>query len=128
MRYIITQSQLHTLIYKYLDGLFDEKNFKKETNPFDEVGKGRRIDMFDKRREKLLTYFWYGPGAYDDGTIHNGIGTLHIHHRIVDLIRRTFSIRESKAIDIVADWVSEKLGVDIDEISVYPNRASPPTY
>jgi hypothetical protein len=127
MRYVITQSQLHTLVYKYLDGLFAKNNFQKN-NLYGESGKDWRIDMFDKDGTNLLSYFWFGPGEYDDGTPHNGVGSLHVHPNIADFIRRTFSVREGKALDIVGDWVSEKLGGDIDEISVYPHRNNPPSY
>jgi hypothetical protein len=53
---------------------------------------------------------------------------LHIHPYIVDTLRQLINIRESKVVDIVADWFSEKFEVDIDEISIYPNRKNPPVY
>lgn len=128
MRYIITQSQLHSLVYSYLDEMFSNEDFRKENNPYVEDGGTWRVDMYNNKGKELISYFWFSPGKYDDGTPHNGVGSLHVHPEIADFIRNTFSMRESKAIDIVADWVSEKLGVDIDEISVYPNRNAPPIY
>jgi hypothetical protein len=41
------------------------------------------------------------------------------------MLKDTLSIRESKVLDIVADWVSETLGGDIDEIDVYPKKENP---
>ena len=129
MRYIITPSQFHKLVYSYLDKKFSNKDFRKETNSVNpSTEKYFRVDMYDSKGRNLITYIWFGPRKYDDGTPHNGIGSLHVHPDIADFIRNTFSVRESKAVDMVADWVSEKLGVDIDEISVYPNRETPPTY
>jgi hypothetical protein len=75
-----------------------------------------------------ITYFYYGPGEYDDNTPHYGVGMLHIHPDIVDTLRNMISVRESKVIDIIADWFSEKFGVDVDEISIHPHRKEPPVY
>lgn len=122
MRYIITQTQLHTLVYKYLNDIFSNKDFREEINPYVQDGSTYSIDMVSDEGEKLLTYFWYGPGEYDDGTPHNGVGSLHIHHNIVDMFVKMFSIRESKVLDIVADWVSETLGGDIDEVDIHPKK------
>lgn len=122
MRYIITQTQLHTLVYKYLNDIFSNKDFREEINPFFQDGSTYSIDMVSDEGEKLLTYFWYGPGEYDDGTPHNGVGSLHIHHNIVDMFVKMFSIRESKVLDIVADWVSQTLGGDIDEVDIHPKK------
>ena len=124
MRYVITPTQFHNLVYSYLNKMFGKKDFRKDV--IDD--ENWRIDMFDDKERELISYFWYGPGEYDDGTPHNGIGSLHVNPKIVDFIRSTFSMRESKVLDIIADWVSETLGVDIDEISVYPKRPTPPNY
>lgn len=124
MRYVITPTQFHNLVYSYLNKMFGKKDFRKDV--IDD--ENWRIDMFDDKERELISYFWYGPGEYDDGTPHNGIGSLHVNPKIVDFIRSTFSMRESKVLDIIADWVSETLSVDIDEISVFPKRPSPPTY
>ena len=128
MRYVITPTQFHNLVYGYLNEMFSKKDFRKELNPYVQDGGTWRIEMFDDNERELISYFWYGPGEYDDGTLHNGIGSLHVNPKIVDFIRSTFSLRESKVLDIIADWVSETLGADIDEISVFPQRPSPPNY
>ena len=122
MRYIITSSQLHSVVYKLLDNMFKDIEPKKEQNPSNE--NAYRIN-FGKAK---ITYFYYGPGEYDDGTPHYGIGSIHIHPDIVDTLRQIFNIRESRVIDVIADWFSEKFEVDIDEISVYPERKNPAVY
>jgi hypothetical protein len=121
MRYIITQTQLHNIVYKYLDNKLEDITTDKITNPHNP--KAYRIEMDDK-----IKYFYFGPGEYDEGEPHYGVGMLHIHPDIVDSLRQLIRIRESKVVDIVADWFSEKFGVDIDEISIYPNRKNPPIY
>jgi hypothetical protein len=128
MRYIITPSQFHSLIYKYLEDMFSEKNFKKEINPYVKDGNTWRVEMSNDSGKQLLAYFWYGPGEDDDGNPHNGVGSLHIHYQILDSLRGFFGIRESKIQDIIADWVSETLNVDIDEISIHPHRNGTPNY
>ena len=84
--------------------------------------------MFGENGRELISYFWYGPGEDDDGNPHNGIGSVHVHPEIVDTLRSAFSVRESKILDIIADWISETLNVDIDEISIYPHRKGSPNY
>jgi len=120
MRYLITQTQLHSIIYKYLDGMFEDVNPKKEVNPHNP--NAYRLELNN------IKYFYYGPGEYDDNTTHYGVGMLHIHPDIVDTLRNMISVRESKVIDIIADWFSEKFGVDVDEISIHPHRKEPPVY
>jgi hypothetical protein len=122
MRYIITQGQLHQVVYKYLDDIFGNSDSEKIQNPHNPDD--YRIEMGDD----LITYFYYGPGEYDDDTPHYGIGSLHIHPDIVDTLRKLIKIRESKVVDIVADWFSEKYNVDIDEVSIYPTRKNPAVY
>jgi hypothetical protein len=122
MRYFITQGQLHSIIYNYLDEKLENVTTDKITNPINP--NAYRIEMGDD----LITYFYYGPGEDDDGNIHYGVGMLHIHPDIVDTLRQLINIRQSKVVDIVADWFSEKFEVDIDETSIYPNRKKPPVY
>jgi hypothetical protein len=120
-RYIITQTQLHNVIYKYLDNMFEDITLNREINPYN--SDAYRLELGD-----YIKYFYYGPGEYDDGEPHYGVGMLHIHPDIVDTLRQMISVRESKVVDIVADWFSEKFDVDIDETSIYPQRKNPPTY
>ncbi len=128
MRYIITQSQFHTLIYKYLDGLFANEDFRKEINPYVKDGNTYSIDMFTDKGKELISYYWYGPGEYDDGTEHNGVGSLHIHQELVDSLRSKLTVRESKILDIIADWVSEKFNSDVDDATIYPKNPKPTNY
>lgn len=128
MRYIISPSQFHNLIYKYLDDMFSEKKFKKEINPYVKDGNTWHIDLSSDSGKNLISYFWYGPGEDDDGNIHSGVGSLQIHYNLLDSLRGFLGIRESKIQDIIADWVSETLNVDVDEISIYPARRGTPNY
>ena len=122
MRYIITQNQLHKIAYKFLDNMFKDVEPKKEQNPNNESA--YKIRLGDAK----ISYFYFGEGEYDDGTPHYGIGNLLINPDIVDTLRKLIKVRESKVIDIVADWFSEKFGVDVDETSLYPQRKNPTIY
>jgi len=126
MRYIITQGQLHQIVYKYLDNIFGNSDSEKIQNPHNPDA--YRIELKAPEKSETISYFYYGPGEYDDDTKHYGIGTLHIHPYIVDDLRRLIKTRETKVMDIVADWFSEKYQVDIDEISIYPERKTPAVY
>lgn len=120
MRYIITQSQFHNAIYKILNQNFGE--VEKEINPYDKTGDTYSLKIFDQEGNEFLSYFYFPPGTDDDGNPHDGIGNLHVHWKTDDMIRKIFSIRQSKVIDTIADWVSEKFGIDVDEVTIYPRQ------
>jgi len=122
MRYIITSSQMHQVVYQYLNNMLKDVEPNNKVNPLNP--NAYRIEMGDD----LITYFYYGPGEYDDDTPHYGIGSLHVHPDIVDTLRKLIKTRESKVMDMVADWFSEKYNVDIDEVSIYPTRKNPAVY
>lgn len=128
MRYIITSSQLHNLIYKHLDQIFSKEDFRKEINPHVKDGQTWSVDMYTDKGKNLISYFWFGPGEDDDGNPHNGVGSLHIHPDVVDPLRTMLKIRQNRLMDVIADWVSQKLNSDIDEIELYPNRNYVPNY
>jgi len=108
--------------------MFSKKDFRKKINPYVKSGGTYRIEMFNDSGREMMTYFWFEPGEYDDGEPHNGVGSIHVNPHIADSLRSLFKMRESKVLDIIADWVSETLEVDVDEISIFPNRKTPPNY
>lgn len=116
MRYIITPSQLHRIIYKYLDDMHSEKKVKREVNPYVESGKTYSLNILTDGGKVYLKYYYYEPGEYDDGSEHNGIGNLYISYKLLEPLRKLLSSRDTKIMDIIADWVSENFNIDIDEI------------
>jgi hypothetical protein len=128
MRYVITQGQLHRVVYKYLDNIFDGAEPVNIPNPYST--NAYRIELRSKKNKMNVTYNYYGPGTYDDddNTKHNGVGELSIHADLIDTLRELISIRETKVFDLISDWFSEKYNVDVDEVSIYPNRKKPPVY
>ena len=106
--------------------MFEDVNPKKEVNPHNP--KAYKLILGN------INYYYFGEGEYDDwgpggeGTKHYGSGGLQVHHNIVDDLRRIMKTRETKVMDMVADWFSEKYNVDIDEVRIYPTRKNPAVY
>lgn len=127
-RYIITDTQLHSVVYQYMDKLIDREKDKKESPWSDE---GYTMRLYDKDGINRLFYAWYAPGSSyddDDDTVHNGIGHLQVHPKIVDFIRTMFKVRETKALDLIGDWFTNRVNTEVDEIVIHPNRPTPPVY
>ncbi len=120
MRYIITQDQFHNAIYRILNQNLG--NVEKEINPYDKTGNTYRLNMFDQDGKEFLNYFYFPPGEDDDGNPHNGHGSIHIHWETDDMIKKIFSIRGTKVMDVISDWVSDTFGVDVDEAAIYPEK------
>jgi hypothetical protein len=110
-----------------LDNKLEDITTDKIINPHNP--NAYRIEMDDK-----IKYFYFGPGEYDDdgpfttATKHLGVGHLHVHPYLVDSLRGILNIRETRVLDMIADWFSEKYEVDIDDISIYPKRKKPAVY
>jgi hypothetical protein len=120
MRYVITKNQFHKVVYKILDDIIEEGGVKREENPYS--GGAYRIHMYNGDDEEIMVYFYYPPGEDDDGNPHDGHGSLQVNWIIDNKISKIFSIRQSKTLDIIADWVSDKFNVDIDEVVIYPKK------
>lgn len=120
MRYVITQGQFHSAIYKILNQ--NMGRVEKEINPYDKTGNTYRLNIFDQDGQEFLNYFYFPPGEDDDGNPHNGLGSIHIHWKTDDMIRKIFSIRGTKVKDVISDWVSDTFGVDVDEADIYPEK------
>jgi hypothetical protein len=124
MRYVITKDQFHNIVYTILDEMLDGGKVEKEINPYVKSGKTYRLNMFDVNGKEFMNYFFYEPGEDDDGNPHNGHGSIHVNWVVDDKIRKLLSLRQTKVLDIIADWVTDKFGVDVDEVDVYPKRPS----
>jgi hypothetical protein len=124
MRYVITKDQFHKIVYGILDELSEGGKVEKEINPYVKSGKTYRLNMFDKDGNNFITYFYYEPGEDDDGNPHDGHGSIHVDWTVNDKIKKLFSLRQTKVHDIIADWVTDKFGVDVDEVDVYPTKPS----
>jgi len=122
MRYVITKDQFHKIVYNILDEMMEGGGVKREENPYSNGA--YRINMYNSDDEVIIVYFYFPPGEDDDGNPHNGIGSIHVNWVIDEKITKIFSLRQSKVLDIIADWVTDKFGVDVDEVDVYPKKPS----
>ena len=120
MRYVITKDQFHSIVYNILDDLSEGGKVEKVDNPY--WKESYRVNLYDKNGENFITFFYAQPGEDDDGNIHDGHGSIHLHWKVNDTIKKLLSVRQTKVLDYVADWVSEKLNVDVDEVDIYPNK------
>jgi len=131
MRYIITTTQDHSIVYKFLDTLFKKRGERKTQNPLNPDA--YKIEL-NASGDLTLNYYYFGPGEYDDfcrgneSTKHLGVGRLQVHPYLVDSLRGILNMRETKVLDMIADWFSENHQVDIDEISIFPARKKPTVY
>lgn len=119
MRYIISPSQFHKLVYKYLDDIHSKGIVKKEINPYVKSGGTWRLDIFTDEGKSLLQYYWFEPGTDDDDVPHNGVGHLSVSKSLISTLNSHLSVRKTKILDIIGDWVSEKFNVDIDDVNEY---------
>ena len=117
MKYVITQSQFHKLVYGYLNKLVKSAEVVKENNKY---VKGGFSVMVKTNGEQQFTYQFTPEGeSWDDPTdkIYPDNGTLIIKNGIADDMTDLFGLRKSKIFDLIADWFTERYEVDVDEVS-----------
>lgn len=100
--------------------MIEEGTVRKEENPYSNGA--YRIHMYNEDDKEIMTYFYYPPGEDDDGNPHDGHGSLQVNWIVDDKIKKILSIRQSKVLDIIADWLSDKFNVDVDEVVIYPTK------
>ena len=117
MKYVITQSQFHKLVYGYLNKMVKSAEVDRQENPYVEGGFSVTVDTKGKRQ---FTYQYTPEGeSWDDptDTIYPENGFLIIKKGIVDDMRELFGLRKSKLYDLIADWFTETYDVNVDEVS-----------
>lgn len=107
MKYIITQTQFHKLVYKFLDKKFSDNVFELKQNPLIKFTKVIDLPLYSTNGKKLINVY-----VIEDDS------NLTIHPDLIEEIRDIFSIRSSKVMDIVGDWISEKLNINIEEVDI----------
>ena len=51
--------------------------------------------------------------------VENESGYLSLQHSLVSLFMRNLRFRQSKALDLLADWFTKTFEVDIDSVDIY---------
>jgi hypothetical protein len=119
---VITKDQFHKIVYNILNEMLEGGNVEKEINPYVKSGKTYRLNMYNKDGQEFMNYFYYEPGEDDDGNPHEGHGSIHVNWQVNDKITKLLSIRQSKVLDMIADWVTDTFNVDVDEVEIYPKK------
>ena len=99
MKYIISESRLDNVIFKYLDGKLDGIELKKDFGHsivfvFPDEGKGLMTWLGKKSRGQLLTYY-----------------------EIVDEVETMFSMDESDALDVIGRYVESRYNLNVNKNS-----------
>ena len=89
MKYLITESQFDKVIFKYLDN-----------QDFIQVNKGREICFINSSDD-----FW---------AVMKYTGRLIISDNLTNEISSFFSIDQDDSEIVIRDWVSNKIGIEID--------------
>lgn len=119
MKYIITQSQFHSLVYHYLNGMFKDNNIKKFPSYF---GENSYSVSFIHNDANVMTLYFTGENDSFEEENNEPFAQIQVHYHLVDRLVNMFGIRKSRVLDLIADWVSEKLNIDVDEIVIYPRK------
>ena len=102
MKYVITQSQFHKLVYGYLNKLVKSAEVDIQNSKYVEGGFSVTVDTDGQRK---FTYQFTPEGeSWDDPTdkIYPENGSLIIKNGIVDDMKDLFGLRKSKLFDLIA--------------------------
>jgi len=95
MKYLITESQLDSLIFRYLDSQdFIQVNYTYETYFVNSSSDRQGVIRYDGRDERC-----------------------YIDLNLIDEISSFFSLKETYSKNIIKEWVSNKLNVEIKHSS-----------
>ena len=117
MKYVISESQLFELVENFMsERMKGGKVNKGETTQFGTT----RWDLYDKDGKWIMYYYHTGQQHHADGSKAEDEWTsVSIDERLVTLFGRNLRFRESKVMDLMADWFTKTFGLDVDDVSVY---------
>jgi hypothetical protein len=101
MRYIITESRLESIVFKYLD---------------------RRLKGIKKKRGKYLDTVFAFPGEEHGVISHNFTSDLYIFTDLVKDVMFMFSIDEDTARDFFGKYFESKYNLRVDRTPVIPYK------
>jgi hypothetical protein len=94
MKYLITESQIDRIVFKYLDN-----------------------QDFIKSEEDGFIYFINSEGdEYNQIRFYEGDGVCTINSLLVREISKFFSLNNSHSIDVIAKWVEHTLQMEVSRI------------
>jgi len=78
-----------------------------------------RWDLYDKDGKWIMYYYHTGQQHHEDGSKAEDEWTsVSIDEKLVTLFHRNLRFRESKVMDLMADWFTKTFGLDVDDVSV----------
>lgn len=115
-RYIISQSQLFDLVENFMsEQMAGGEVIKRDTDDYGNT----RWDLYSKSGKFLMHYIHYGEKHMDGKVVENESGYLSLQHSLVSLFMRNLRFRQSKALDLLADWFTKTFEADIDSVDIY---------
>jgi hypothetical protein len=95
MKYLITESQLNKVIFKYLDNQdFIQVNYTYETYFVNSRSDRQGVIRYDSRDERC-----------------------YIDFNLIDEVSSFFSLKETYSKNIIKKWVGNKLNVEIKDVA-----------
>lgn len=119
MKYVITETQFDKLLDLYISKYLGRKpKIEREANFYND--EGFSIYIKDVNDEKLFRYNFFPAGeSWDDPSdkIYPANGNLYIRKELVEDLIGFLNVRETKVLDLIADWFTKKYDVDVDDVS-----------
>jgi len=115
-RYVISQSQLFDLVENFMSDRMVGGEVKKHDT--DEYG-NTRWELFDKNGKWLMNYIHYGQKHMNGKVVEDESGYLALDKSLVSLFMRNLRFRESKVLDLMADWFTKTFDADIDSVDIH---------
>lgn len=120
MKYIISTTQFDKILDLYLKRYLGKTpNMNREENPYREGSYNIKISR-DKNSGIVFNFIHTAEGeSWDDpeDTIYPAHGTLYIRNELVNDLIKLLNVRETKVLDLIADWFTRNYNVDIDNVS-----------
>jgi hypothetical protein len=118
MKYVITETQFDKLLDLYLSKYLGRKpKIEREENPYND--EGFSIKIKDINDSQLFQYNFFPAGeSWDDPSdkIYPANGNLYIREKLVEDLMDFLNVRETKVLDLIADWFTKKYNVDVDNV------------
>ena len=115
-RYVISQSQLFDLVENFMsDRMVGGEVKKHDTDEY----RNTKWELFDKDGKWLMHYIHYSQKHMNGKVVEDESSYLALDKSLVSLFMRNLRFRESKVLDLMADWFSKTFDVDVDKVDIF---------
>ena len=120
-RYVISQSQLFDLVENFMsDRMVGGEVKKHDTDEY----RNTKWELFDKDGKWLMHYIHYSQKHMNGKVVEDESSYLALDKSLVSLFMRNLRFRESKVLDLMADWFSKTFDVDVDKVDIFMRYSS----